>query len=160
MAFPPSVGESVPGRTFSQVNSPTGGVARAEETMAKIEISTVDDYIASLPDRSRGLLETVREVISDALPGAEEAIVYDIPTFRIGGRNVIHYAAWKRHYSIYPVGQLVLETLAEELSELEVSKGTIKFLLTDPVPENLIKRIAVLRAREEAEHQAKKKKRR
>lgn len=127
--------------------------------MARIEIDTVEDYMAALPDRSRGHLEAVRAAIREALPDAEEQIFYDIPTFRIGGRNVIHYAAWKRHFSIYPVGQTVLETLAEELSELEVSKGTIKFLLSDPVPEDLIRRIALLRSLEEAEHQAKKKKR-
>ncbi|MBI1407481.1 MAG: DUF1801 domain-containing protein [Caulobacter sp.] len=127
--------------------------------MAKVEINSVEDYLAVLPARQRDILVTVRAAIAAALPDAEEVISYDIPTFRIGGRSVVHYAGWKRHYSIYPVGDAVRTELAAELAGLEISKGTIKFRLDEPVPVELIGRIARLRAAEEAAQTSRKKRR-
>ena len=125
--------------------------------MAKFQINTVEEYLAVVPARQREILETVRAAIAQALPEAEEVISYDIPTFKIGGRAVIYYAGWKRHYSIYPVGDAVKKELAAELAELEVNKGTIKFPLDEPVPVDLIGRIARLRAAEEATYKPKRK---
>lgn len=124
--------------------------------MAKVEINSVEDYLAVLPARQREILMSVRAAIAAALPDAEEVISYDIPTFRMGGRSVVHYAGWKRHYSIYPVGDAVRTELAAELAGLEISKGTIKFPLDEPVPVELIGRIARLRAAEEAAHRSRK----
>lgn len=125
--------------------------------MAKFQINTVEEYLAVVPARQREILETVRAAIIAAIPEAEEVISYDIPTFKIGGRAVIHYAGWKRHFSIYPVGDAVKKTLAAELAGLEISKGTIKFPLDEPAPVELIGRIAKLRAAEEAAYKPKKK---
>lgn len=125
--------------------------------MAKFQINTVEEYFALVPARQREILEIVRATIREALPEAEEVISYDIPTFKIGGRDVIYYAGWKRHFSIYPVGDAVKKTLAAELDGLEISKGTIKFPLDEPVPVELIGRIAKLRAAEEAAYKPKKK---
>jgi uncharacterized protein YdhG (YjbR/CyaY superfamily) len=125
--------------------------------MAKVEITTVDEYMALLPPKQRPLLAEVRAVLRAALPEAEEVISYDIPTYKIGGRAVIYFAGWKRHYSIYPVGEAVQKTLAAELAGLEISKGTIKFPLDEPVPAELITRMALLRAAEEAAFKPKKK---
>lgn len=118
--------------------------------MVKYRIDTVEDYFALLPAKVVPLMEEVREAVLAALPEAEEVIAYDMPTYRIGLRTVIHFAAWKRHYSLYPVGKLVLETLGDELAGLEIDKSTIKFPLDEPVPADLISKIVKLRAREEA----------
>lgn len=118
--------------------------------MVKYRIDTVEDYFALLPAKVVPLMEEVREAVLSALPEAEEVIAYDMPTYRIGLRTVIHFAAWKRHYSLYPVGKLVLETLGDELAGLEIDKSTIKFPLDEPVPTDLISKIVKLRAREEA----------
>jgi len=125
--------------------------------MAKFQVETVEDYMAMLPPRHRPILAQVREAIRAALPEAEEVISYDIPTFRIGGRAVIHCAGWKRHYSVYPVGDAVRTQLADALAGLEISKGTIKFPIDEPVPAELIGRIARLRAAEEAAYKPKRK---
>lgn len=118
--------------------------------MAKYQIDTVDDYFALLPARALRMMEQVRDAIRAALPEAEEVIAYDMPTYKIGLRNVIHFAAWKRHYSLYPVGNLVVETLGAELSGVEIDKSTLKFTFDEPVPVELIGKIVKLRAREEA----------
>ncbi len=125
--------------------------------MAKFQINTVEEYFALVPARQREILEIVRAAIVAAIPDAEEVISYDIPTFKIGGRAVLYYAGWKRHFSIYPVGDAVKKELAAELARLEISKGTIKFPLDEPVPVELIGRIAKLRAAEEAAYKPKKK---
>jgi len=151
MVFPRFLGEGAAWLPTGQVNSRSGGF------MAKFQINTVEEYFALVPARQREILEIVRATIREALPEAEEVISYDIPTFKIGGRDVIYYAGWKRHFSIYPVGDAVKKTLAAELAGLEISKGTIKFPLDEPVPVELIGRIARLRAAEEAAYKPKKK---
>jgi uncharacterized protein YdhG (YjbR/CyaY superfamily) len=118
--------------------------------MAKYQIDTVEDYFALLPAKVVPLMEEVRAAILAALPEAEEVIAYDMPTYKVGVRTVIHFAAWKRHYSLYPVGKLVLETLKDELAGVEIDKSTMKFALDEPVPTELIGKIVKLRLREEA----------
>ena len=119
--------------------------------MANIRFKSVDDYVASHPERVQAILEQVRGVLRRALPGAEEAISYQIPAYKVGGRAVIYFAGWKAHYSVYPATAAVLSELADDLAPYETSKGTVRFPLDRPVPRRLIARIAKIRAREEAE---------
>jgi uncharacterized protein YdhG (YjbR/CyaY superfamily) len=120
--------------------------------VAKTNSKAVDDYIASQPKAVRSVLQRVRSVIRKALPEAEEVISYQIPAFRLHGRIVLYFAAWKEHYSIYPA----LEAAAafkDELAGYKVSKGTIRFPLSEPVPAKLIERIAKFRAKVVADRQ-------
>ena len=82
---------------------------------------------------------------------AEEAIAYNMPTFKQHGRSVLHFAGWQKHYSLYPATARVLSTLRAELARYEIESGTIRFPLSEPVPLDLITNIAQLRAAEEAE---------
>jgi uncharacterized protein YdhG (YjbR/CyaY superfamily) len=82
------------------------------------------------------------------VPDAQEVISYQIPAFRIGGRVFIYFAGWKSHYSLYPVGEALLEAFGPELTPFKISKGTIRFPLAEPVPEDLIFRIASFKAEE------------
>jgi|OpeIllAssembly_1097287.scaffolds.fasta_scaffold51216_1 uncharacterized protein YdhG (YjbR/CyaY superfamily) len=118
--------------------------------MARQRFATVDDYLATQPDAVRAALERVRAAIRRTLPRAEEGIGYQIPVFRLRGRAVIYMAGWKAHYSLYPATSSVKDTLAAELAPYEVSKGTVRFPLGQPVPVRLVARIARLRAQEEA----------
>ena len=118
--------------------------------MAKTAFENVDDYIASQPGDVQSVLERVRSAIRKAMPGCEEAISYQMPTYKVRGRAVIYFAGWKEHYSLYPATARVLETLGSDLAPYEVSKGTIRFPLDRQVPVKLIERIAKVRAREAA----------
>lgn len=109
---------------------------------------SVDAYIAAQPADVRKILELVRAAVRKGLPKAEETISYQIPAYKQDGRAVLYFAAWKKHYSVYPVTPGLLAELEQELSEYKVSKGTIQFPLTGSVPVKLIERIARIRAEE------------
>lgn len=120
--------------------------------MAKTGSKSVDEYIASRPESVQGVLQRVRSAIRKAVPEAEEVISYQIPAFRLQRGIVLYFAGWKEHYSIYPA----LEAAAafkDELVGYKISKGTIRFPLSDPVPVKLIERIAKFRAKIVAERQ-------
>jgi uncharacterized protein YdhG (YjbR/CyaY superfamily) len=126
-------------------------------TMRKTGFKSVDDYIASHSDAVQDLLARVRGAVRKALPGAEETISYQIPTYKLHGRPVLYFAAFKQHYSIYPSNERLVAAFKKDLSPYEVEKGTIRFPLTEPVPVKLIAAIAKFRAQEvTAQEKAKK----
>jgi len=114
--------------------------------MAKTDFKSVDDYIASKPRDVQRILERVRKAIRKAIPAAEEGISYQVPTFKLHGRPVLFFAGWKEHYSLYPAGDALVDAFKDALAPYEVSKGTIRFPLSEPVPDKLIERIAKFRA--------------
>ena len=116
----------------------------------------VTAYIAGFPAQARATLKRVRSVIRRAVPAAEEMISYQIPAYRLHGRPVLFFAAWKEHYSLYPSNARLVAAFKDQLSKYELSKGTIRFPLSEPVPVRLIERIAKFRAKEIVEaHKAK-----
>jgi uncharacterized protein YdhG (YjbR/CyaY superfamily) len=116
--------------------------------VAKIKFKSVDEYIASQPEAVQGLLKRVRNTIRKAVPEVEEMIWYQIPAYKLHGRPVLYFAGWKQHYSLYPVTDHVVAAFQDALSPYEISKGTIRFPLSEPVPVKLIERIAKFRAKE------------
>ncbi len=118
--------------------------------MAMQRYGSVSEYIAAQPRAVQGVLRKVRGAIRKAVPAAEESISYGIPAYKVDGRVVIYFAAWKEHFSIYPSSARLVAALPE-LSRYEMSKGTIRMPLDAPVPVRLIERIAKLRAKEAAE---------
>src|SRR5690349_12299028 len=112
--------------------------------MAKTDFKSVDEYIAAQPDAAQVVLERVRSTIRRALRGAEEAISYNMPTYRVHDRPVLYFAGWKQHYSLYPATERVVSAFKDELAPYEIEKGTIRFPLFELVPEKLIGRIAKL----------------
>ena len=116
--------------------------------------SNISGYIAGFPHASQVVLKRVRSTIRKAVPGAEEAISYGIPTYKLHGHNVLYFAGWKRHYSLYPSTDRLVAAFKDELAPYEVNgKGTIRFPLSEPVPVTLIAGIAKFRAREAAQRE-------
>ena len=116
--------------------------------MANTDFKSVDDYIDSKTPAVRGVLERVRSTIRKAIPKAEEVISYQIPAYKLDGGRVIFFAGWKEHYSLYPATRTLVAAFKDELAPYELSKGTIRFPLSEPIPVKLIARIARFRARE------------
>jgi uncharacterized protein YdhG (YjbR/CyaY superfamily) len=106
-----------------------------------------DDYITAFPEEVREKLQKIRAAIQKELPDAEETIRYGIPTFRLNGTNLVHFAAFKDHLSFFPTPSGV-EKFRKELRAYPLSKGTIQIPLDVPVPYDLIARIARFRAEE------------
>jgi uncharacterized protein YdhG (YjbR/CyaY superfamily) len=122
-------------------------------TMAKTDFKSVTEYISSQPVAVQRVLRRVRSTIRKALPGAEESISYQIPTYKLHGRAVIYFAGWKGHYSLYPSTSRVVATFKDDLLPYEIAKGTIRFPLSEPVPVKLIDGIAKVRAKEVTERE-------
>ena len=121
--------------------------------MAKTDFKSVDEYIASQPGAVQSVLERVRSTIRKALPGAEEVISYQIPTYKLHGRAVLSFAGWRQHYALYGSTDHVVAAFKDDLAPYEVNKGTIRFPLSEPVPVKLIEGIAKLRAKAVAERE-------
>ena len=105
-----------------------------------VKPQSIDEYIAAQEERVQPKLIEVRKILQEALPEAEERISWSMPTYW-KGRNIIHFAASKKHLGIYPGGEAT-EAFADELSDYSVSKGTIRLPYDQPLPVELIKRIA------------------
>ena len=116
--------------------------------MAKTAFKSVDEYIATHPAGVQATLRRVRSTIRKALPGAEEAISYQIPTYRLHGGYVVYFAGWKQHYSLYPASDHLVAAFKDDLAPYEVNKGTIRFPFSQPVPVRLIARISKFLAKE------------
>lgn len=112
-------------------------------TMAKV--STVKEYLDTLPNESREVLEKFRDIIMKVEPTATEYVSYNMPAYKLGEELITYFAAWKEHVAIYAT------TLAEFKSELEPflgEKGAIKFPLKDPIPYDLFERLIEARVKQ------------
>ncbi len=119
--------------------------------MSRTRCESVTEYIAAQPKPSQRVLRSVRSVIRKALPDAEEVISYGMPAYRLHGYIALYFAGWRDHYSLYPVNDRLVASLKPSSASYEVNdKGTIRFPLSEPVPEKLIAGIAKLKAEEAA----------
>jgi uncharacterized protein YdhG (YjbR/CyaY superfamily) len=116
--------------------------------MAKTSFSSVDEFLASQPEEVRTILVRVRRTICQAVPEAQEIISYNMPTYTLHGDRMVQFSVWKHHYSLYGATQQLMESFSEELRSYQIDKGTIRFPLSQPVPVELIRRIAKFRAQE------------
>jgi uncharacterized protein YdhG (YjbR/CyaY superfamily) len=107
----------------------------------------MDEYIASFPEETQKLLEEIRATIKAAAPDAREKISYQIAAFELNGKNLVHFAGWKNHISIYPIPSGD-EAFNREISQYVDGKGTLKFPLTQPMPFQLIRKITKLHVAE------------
>jgi uncharacterized protein YdhG (YjbR/CyaY superfamily) len=107
---------------------------------------SVDEYIAAQPEVLRPKLEQVRAAIRGAVPEAVEGIGYRMPGYKLHGKPMLYFAAFKEHYSLFAASGTFFAALEDELRGYELRKGTVQFPLTKPVPVTLIGRIAKLRA--------------
>ena len=122
---------------------------------AVVKPATIYEYIASYPEEVQNLLEQIRETIRKAAPEAEESISYGIPAYKLNGKPLVYFAAFKNHIGFYatPNGH---EAFAEELSKYKQGKGSVQFPLDKPMPLELVTRIVKFRVKKLQEKPVKK----
>ncbi len=116
---------------------------------------TVDAYIAALPPEMQTTLQQIRATIKANAPEAEEIIAYAMPAYKLNGRPLVYFAAFKNHIGFYatPTGHA---EFAEELSKYQQGKGSVQFPHNEPVPLELVARIVQFRVKENLEKRRKK----
>jgi uncharacterized protein YdhG (YjbR/CyaY superfamily) len=111
--------------------------------------TSIEEYLAALPDARRAAVEELRRTIRAAAPEAVETIAYLMPALRShGGQFLVSYAAYKNHYSLFPASEAVIEAGGEELRPYLAGKGTIQFPADKPIPTALVKKIVKVRVAE------------
>jgi uncharacterized protein YdhG (YjbR/CyaY superfamily) len=103
--------------------------------------TSVEDYLAALPEETRAALEKLRKTIKAAAPEATETISYQIPAFKVHGRMLVWYSAFKDHCSLFPASKAVIEAHGEALKPYLSGKGTLRFGADRPIPAALVKKI-------------------
>lgn len=103
----------------------------------------IDAYIAAASQEAQGLLRQIRTLIRAMVPDATESISYDIPTYELDDEVLLHFASWTNHVSLYPVppGDSDFDT---ELKKYQSGKGTARFPLDRPLPEDFVRRFVEL----------------
>jgi uncharacterized protein YdhG (YjbR/CyaY superfamily) len=115
--------------------------------MAPTKPFTIDAYIRAFPSETCKRLEQVRATIRKVAPAAVEAITYGMPTYKLGGKNLVHFAGYGRHIGFYPVPSGIA-AFKKELASYKQGKGSVQFPLDKPLPLELIGRMVKYRVRE------------
>src|SRR5437660_12278562 len=116
--------------------------------MSSVSASDIDEYLATVPVDARATIEKLRRLVSAAAPQAVEAIWYQIPTFKLDGRALVGFAAFKNHCSFFPMSMAIMKTYHDELNSYDTSKGTIRFPSGKPLRAALVKKIVKARIKE------------
>lgn len=99
----------------------------------------VDEYLAGLEEPMRSTLETLRHSIRAVVPEAEECISYGVPAFRVEGKVVAGFAAFKNHLAYLPHSGEVLAGLGDRLDGYQHTKGSLHFPVDQPLPGDLVR---------------------
>jgi uncharacterized protein YdhG (YjbR/CyaY superfamily) len=108
----------------------------------------VDGYLEALEEPKRATLEALRRSILEVVPQAEQGISYGMPAFKVEGKTVAGFAAFKHHLSYLPHSGSVLASLTDDVADYETSKGSLRFPVDKPLPRQLVKKLVRARMRE------------
>jgi uncharacterized protein YdhG (YjbR/CyaY superfamily) len=113
-----------------------------------VSAEEIDDYLSGVEEPKRSTLEALRATILELLPEAEQGISYGMPAFRLRGKTIAGFAAFKHHLSYLPHSGRVLEELAGDLSGYTMTKGSLHFPVDRPLPKAVVNRLLAVRVRE------------
>ena len=111
-------------------------------------MTEVDAYLAALDEPKRSTLEALRRTILEVVPDAEQVISYRVPAFRVGGKTIAGFAAFKNHLSYLPFSGSVLPRLADELTGYTGTKSALHFPVDEPLPKALVEKLIATRLEE------------
>ncbi len=112
-----------------------------------MSIAEIDDYLKQLDDPKRSTLSQLRRDILTVVPDAEQCISYTVPGFKIAGKTIAGFAAFKNHLSYLPHSGSVFPELATELASYKWSTGALRFPIDRPLPPELVQKLIAVRLR-------------
>lgn len=116
--------------------------------MTKPKPTTIDEYIATLPEDRAVIIQKIRETVQRALPEAKETMSYGMPTFDLNGHHLVYFGAWKDHIGLYP---LYTDSRHKELfSDYNKVDNSIRIPYDDPKVYEVVEKFALFRKEEEA----------
>ncbi len=113
--------------------------------MSKNEI---DEYLGTLGEPKRATLTKLRETIVAIVPEAEQCISYGVPAFKLQGKTIAGFAAFRSHLSYLPHSGTVIGKLATETEGYTSTKGSLHFPVDRPLPRKLVKKLLEVRMAE------------
>jgi uncharacterized protein YdhG (YjbR/CyaY superfamily) len=130
-------------------------LAIGEGKIAMKKFRTVDEYVSALRGDARERIESLRKVIRQAAPQAEEVISYNMPAFESSGM-LVWYAAFKDHVGFYPRASAIA-AFKRELASYKASKGAVQFPIGKGIPSDLVRKIVKFRLQENEQKSRRKK---
>jgi uncharacterized protein YdhG (YjbR/CyaY superfamily) len=110
-----------------------------------VSSAEVDDYLADVEEPKRSTLQRLRQTILEIVPEAEEGISYGVPAFRLEGKVIAGFAAFKSHLSYLPHSGSVFPALADDLAPYKTSPGALQFPIDSPLPKRLVGKLLRVR---------------
>jgi uncharacterized protein YdhG (YjbR/CyaY superfamily) len=113
----------------------------AERENAAVSKQEIDQYLGTLDEPKRATLAQLRDTIVAIVPDAEQCISYGMPAFKLRGKTIAGFAAFKNHLSYLPHSGSVITRLAEETEGYTKTKGSLHFPIDKPLPKTLVKKL-------------------
>ena len=117
-----------------------------------VSAAEVDEYLRAVEEPKRRTLQTLRRTILEIVPEAEQVISYRIPAFRVHGKTVAGFAAFKNHLAYLPFSGSVLPQLADQLAGYAMTKSSLHFPVDRPLPKALVRELIARRLAEVGSH--------
>ena len=117
----------------------------ARPRLRAVSAEEVDEYLRGLKEPKRSTLQSLRRTILEIVPEAEEVISYRVPAFRVGGKTIAGFAAFKDHLSYLPFSGSVLGPLADELEGYTMTKSSLHFPVDQPLPKVVVEKLIAVR---------------
>ena len=108
----------------------------------------VDEYLRGVDEPKRSTLQALRRTILEVVPDAEQGISYRVPAFRVSGKTVAGFAAFKDHLSYLPFSGSVLGQLADELKSYTMTRSSLHFPVDRPLPKSVVRKLVAVRLAE------------
>ena len=113
--------------------------------MGAVSAEEIDQYLDALEEPKRTTLARLRQTILDVLPEAEQGISYGLPAFKVRGKTIAGFAAFKNHLSYLPHSGSVFPRLEDELKDYSTSTGALRFSVDQPLPAPLVEKLIAVR---------------